>query len=181
MFSKSLLALAVAGAMVSGAAFAAVPPTQIVMTQDPSDPTTYTGSFFATAANNVYNVTFPTGAYNLFTTITASHYKTTGFDVTGATFDGLSFTPELNTTTPIRNSTQTITVDYWTYSADNITAGLHSVVVTGVPYSGSGAGLFNVSVSAVPEPGTISMMLAGLALVGGLQLRRKNKNTALAG
>ena len=182
MFSKSLMALAVAGVMASGSAFAvapAPPSITINMVQDSADPTVYTGSFFASAITNLYNVTFPTGAYSLYANISASSYANTGFIVTGATFDGTSFDLDSSYSKTVKGIKSTNSS--WSYTLDNITSGSHNVKVTGTPLSTGAGGTFNVSVSAVPEPATITMMLAGLALVGGLQLRGKKKTSQLAG
>jgi hypothetical protein len=182
MFSKSLMALAVAGAMFSGSAFAVPsPPPSITgnMVHDPADPSVYTGTFLAAAINNLYNVTFPTGAYSLYANISASSYANTGFIVTGATFDGAAFDLDSSYSKTVRGIKSTNSS--WSYTLDNITSGAHHVTVTGNPLSSGAAGTLNVSVSAVPEPASIAMMLAGLALVGGLQFRGKNKTAQLAG
>ena len=188
MFSKSLLTLAVAGVMFSGSAFA-VTTLPVPMIVNDGDPTTYTGSFNANLDENTFSFTFPTGAYNLFAVVDASHYASFGYNVSSVTFDGKLFTADLNKT----NSDGSRSSDSWSYELATISPVTHYVVVKGTPYATNGyaSGEFVVSskplgvlappVSPVPEPGTITMMLAGLALVGGLQLRRKNKASQLAG
>ena len=181
MFSKSLMALAVAGAMFSGSTFA-VP---VTMTVNPTDATTYSGSFNANLNTNTYEITFPTGAFSLFAVVAASHYNSTGYNVTSVTFDGHSFNPDINTS----NASGTRTQDSWSYDLETITPGAHTVIVKGIasPTNGFATGSFVVStaplgvLAPVPEPATITMMLAGLALVGGLQLRGKKKTSQLAG
>ena len=181
MFSKSMMALAVAGAMFTGSAFS----TTVSMTANPGDPTTYSGSFNATLATNTYQITFPTGAFSLFAVVSASHYNTSGYNVNSVTFDGHSFHPDTNTS----NANGSRTNDSWSYESETITPGVHTVIVKGIPYATNGIarGSFVVStqplgvLAPVPEPAAIAMMLAGLALLGGLQLRSKNKASQLAG
>lgn len=64
----------------------------------------------------------------------------------------------------------------WTLNTFTFTAGsaMTSLEFRSLMTGAAGPALDNVSVTAVPEPGTYAMMLAGLALLGGVQLRRKS-------
>ena len=167
MFSKSLMALAVAGVMASGSALAVTTPTPITLTSLGGN--SYTGSFSASATEDNFSITFPTGLSNFTSALIA--FTLPGFYTpTAVTFDNHSFTKA----TPIAPY-----LTAWNYNLNNITAGTYNIKVTGAG-GGSATGFVQFT-TAVPEPATITMMLAGLALVGGLQLRGKKKTSQLAG
>ena len=58
------------------------------------------------------------------------------------------------------------------------TAGNYYLKVTGQTGANSGGYLGAMSVTAVPEPESFAMMLAGLGLMGSIALRRNRKNKA---
>jgi len=168
MIQKTLLALAVAGVMTSGSAFAQSSSFQssqsspnYLLTQTNSTGVT-TGSFSALTGTNDYlfGIGTGTGVYDL--SATAFFLSPS---ITDVKIDGNNFTQTVATSG----------LSIWNYSATNITAGQHTLSLTNSSSVVSSAVLQYTSVAPVPEPATITMMLAGLALVGGMQLRRKKK------
>ena len=174
MIQKTLLALAVAAVMASGSAFAQ---TTIPIATDPLTGIS-TGGFGAVVGTRNYTFEIMgTGLFDFTAAVYSQNTFNPGFSITNATFDTNSFTQSLNTPAI---GTYFPGVNLWTYSATNISAGTHTLSVTGTGTNisgGLGALQFTSApiVAAVPEPATITMMLAGLALVGGIQLRRKKK------
>ncbi len=59
----------------------------------------------------------------------------------------------------------------WSFTAIAATTTLEFRSLTQAPQIGWGAALDKVSVSAVPEPGSWALMLAGMALLGGMSRR----------
>lgn len=176
MIQKTLLALAVAGFMASGSAFAQ---TTIPITTDPATGIS-TGSFGGSSGTRNYTFEIMgTGLFDFTAAVYSLNTISPGFSITNATFDTNSFTQSLNTPA---TGVWAPGFNLWNYSATNITAGTHTLSVTGTGTTAGALGGFQFTsapivsaVPAVPEPATITMMLAGLALVGGMQLRRKKK------
>ena len=181
MFSKSLLVLALFGFVASASAVTST----LVLDNDLIDSSTWSKDFNPTAENNIYNIVFPSGVSNLDASVSATRFASVGYDVTSVTFDGVMFVANVNLKSASRSQ------DYWSFALENITSGPHTLVVNGIRYgNGQAYGSIVISntplgvlspVSPVPEPASIAMMLAGLAMVGGLQLRRKNTASRLAG
>jgi choice-of-anchor C domain-containing protein len=63
------------------------------------------------------------------------------------------------------------TLNTFTFTASNATTDLQ---FKSLMLGAAGPALANISVVAIPEPGTYAMLLAGFALLGGVQLRRKS-------
>ena len=168
MFSKSLLVLAAASAIFSGSSFAA--PTPIILNKILSTATedTYTGAFEASVIADTFSIKFPSGISNLTSALVV--FTLPGlYSASNVTFAGNSFTKS--------NPLSYLTV--WNYTLNNIHSGTYNIKVTG---SGLGTALGAIQfITAVPEPASIALMLAGLVMVGGLQLRRKNTASRLAG
>lgn len=90
-----------------------------------------------------------------------------GFNISSVTFGAAPFG---FSSTPIGVST----FEQYTFSATGLSAGTYTIFVNGSGTSGS-AYTGNVVISAVPEPETFALLLAGLGSVGFLSLRRKKQ------
>ncbi|MDO9280009.1 MAG: FxDxF family PEP-CTERM protein [Polaromonas sp.] len=175
MIQKTLLALAVAGVMASGSAFAQSAPLYIATLLNPSNGVT-SGSFseLTGAGTSVYNFSVGSSGLLDFNALFVSQVPMlSSYTLTNVAFDSNNFTKQYG------NDFTSV----WSYSGTNISAGAHTLTLTSTGTLASGAstvGMINFTstptiVTPVPEPATITMMLAGLALVGGMQLRRKKK------
>ena len=72
------------------------------------------------------------------------------------------------------SSLQSGSMDVWTLSSDNLTAGDYYILVSGNLVSDTSASFGGaVMMAPVPEPETYGMMLAGLGVLGVLARRRK--------
>jgi hypothetical protein len=162
-FAKSALAVAALGL----SAVAAQAATPIVLT--PVSPTTFAGSFSGNASVNTFTLDLSgmstVTELNGFVT---ANFAGAGYDVTGVTFDGNLFTPVVDFTIP-----GVMGVDVWQYLVPTVSNTLHTIVVTGNAIGGSTVGFTgSISVTAVPEPETYALLLAGLGVVGFVARRR---------
>lgn len=66
------------------------------------------------------------------------------------------------------------------YSLSALESGLYTFYVFGNPYNSYGVGSFGLTVSAVPEPNTAALLVAGLALLGMYARRRSDRSKTLA-
>jgi len=66
------------------------------------------------------------------------------------------------------------------YSLSALESGLYTFYVFGNPYNSYGVGSFGLTVSAVPEPNTVALLVAGLALLGMYARRRSDRSKTLA-
>lgn len=179
---KSLIATAVLAAS-SISSFAAT--TAITLTNTATN--VYAADFSAFAGTNTYTVDFSalTGLTNFSGIVTANTRGFIGYNVTNVTFDGLSFNPTVNTSSANASRTN----DLWELDLSNVTSTSHTMVITGTANGGSTAGFSGsleitntpltplVQVTAVPEPESYAMLLAGLGLMGAIA-RRRNKSKA---
>jgi len=109
---------------------------------------------------------------DLNSVISANFSGGSGYDVTSVTFDGTTYNPVANLTIP-----GVLGVDAWTYQLSNVTAGMHTLVITGNLIGGNVGftGSVNIQAQPVPEPESYALMLAGLAVVGAIARRRSSR------
>lgn len=170
--SKKVVALAAALLCAAASASAA---TSIALTADGADK--WSGSFSAAASgDNSFTLDLSSLAggwqgIQLNAIITANFTGGSGYDVTGITFDGITFMPLANVSVPGQFG-----ADVWAYQAGNLSAGPHTLVVTGNLVGGSVGftGSLAIQAQPVPEPESYALMLAGLAAVGFIARRRSS-------
>nr|WP_315401728.1 FxDxF family PEP-CTERM protein [uncultured Duganella sp.] len=165
-FKSALLAAAL---LISTAAASAAP---ITLTPSLGSTTEYSATFAGNAAVNSFTLDLTSfgAATEFFGQVSANLTGGSGYNVTGVTFDGLSFVPVTNTSG--KNSS-----DYWTLDLSSLTASVHQIIVSGTPLGNSPGfvGSLSLNVSAVPEAETYAMMMAGMGLVGFMARRRRNQ------
>lgn len=135
----------------------------------------WSAQFAGSGATNTYtlDLTGFAGALDLTALLSANLILGSGYNISSATFDGNSFVPLLNATTPFGS------VDYWTYGPGPVTATMHTLVVNGSSGNGGGfTGSVGISATAtppppVPEPETYALFLAGLGVLGFMAKRRR--------
>lgn len=105
-----------------------------------------------------------------------SHSADTGLDITGVSL--YNATGDMLVSSG--HSLQSGSIDVWTVSTNNLTAGNYYLQVSGNLVSDQAASFGGAVAMAapVPEPETYGMMLAGLGVLGFLARRRKSANQA---
>jgi hypothetical protein len=180
MFNAKHFAVALLAVAASAPSFATLASSEITLSQ--TGPNSYSGSFAASSSVNSFFIDLgklPTGLTDLTAGLSANFFGA-GYDITGVTFDGKSFKPEVNV------NYGSVGFDWWTYEAAGVTQAVHTIVVTGHSVGGSNVGFtgsLSVSntpitpphITAVPEPETYAMLLAGLGLMGAIARRRGMK------
>ncbi len=126
--------------------------------------------------------TFITSNYSsvsqdLFTTMGQQY--TLSFDLGSSNFFGVQPVIALSTAGVTVNFAMTAaptSVNQWTSFSFNFTAPAAMTPITFTGIQGSDfIGLDNISVTAVPEPGTMAMLFAGLAAVGTVVARKRKQ------
>jgi hypothetical protein len=164
-----LKSIALAAALVASSAcsFAA---TSISLAAGPV-PNSFAGSFSGSAAVNTFTLDL-TGYSNItdLGSVISANVVGTGYDITGATFDGIAYTVVQDV-----NALPYFSFDIRTYFPGPVSSTIHTITITGNSTGGQGF-TGNVGIlTAVPEPESYAMLLAGLGLMGGIARRRNNK------
>jgi len=134
--------------------------------------------------SDTYTFEVSSGFSGLFSASVSSYYSAVintqiwGINITGLSLSG----PSPLTGTEYSTSVPGGLGDYWTLSGD-LAAGSYSLAVSGyakpeimegLSFPVSYGGEATLEISAVPEPETYGMMLAGLGLMGFVAARRKS-------
>ena len=150
-FKSAILAAAL---LISSAAASA---TAITLTPT-GTANSYSAAFSGNAISNTFELdltSFASGS-NFFGQVTANFTGGAGYDVTAVTFDGMSFTPIVNTPAGSNGA------DLWWLDLATLTSTVHTLVVTGTPLKNNPGftGSLSLNVTPVPEAETYAMMLA---------------------
>lgn len=112
-------------------------------------------------------------------TVYADVFSNASSDVTGLDIQGLSL---FSSSGLVLKGTQVATgkTDIWELTSGSLSAGSYFLLVTGTVLSNvvtsyTGSATVTGAVSAVPEAGTMGMLLGGLGLVGAMAARRQRK------
>ena len=136
----------------------------------------WSAQFSGSGTSNSFTLDLSTGfagGLDLTALLSANLILGSGYNITSASFDGISFVPVNNYSAP------NVSTDLWTYGPGVVTAALHTLVVNGVSGNG-GSFTGSVGISAtpilpppVPEPETFALFLAGLGVLGFMAKRRQ--------
>lgn len=133
-------------------------------------------SLLALSAAGSYAQSFTSGTAGSFSYF-VSEGASLKASVTSVLTSGLGFTISsvLFGSTPFASASANLggsTFEQYTFSAASLAAGTYTIFVNGSGTPGS-AYTGNVVITAVPEPQTYALLLAGLGAVGFLSVRRK--------
>jgi len=120
-------------------------------------------SFSSGAASQEYQFTLDSDSLG-DGSITATFGANSGYVISDIVFEGVTLTPEFSGP-KFAN---------YTLFDGPLTAGTYSFIVNGLSKGGDYTG--RIDVSAVPEPETLGMLLAGLAAVGMVTARRRRNS-----
>lgn len=106
------------------------------------------------------------GTYSSFS-FSIPGFGSGGFTPSAITFDGVNFVGQIFSGP---------TLSYYAFALPPtlLTAGKHTVTVTGT-YGATGGSYSGSITSAVPEPTTYAMLLAGLVAIGGMVMTRRSR------
>ena len=127
-----------------------------------TDPATVTGATSLNSFAGILNIGFSDTSITMTLTVNAG--------INGVAFDGLKFTDVNNTLSFDNLALNTVATNYAQFTASRISYQGNSIFVNLVDLHGL-AGQ-SIVISAVPEPETYALLLAGLGLVGFASRRR---------
>lgn len=154
MNTKSIFA---ATAIALAAASAQAAPVIVLDLADGS------ASFSSALAEQEYQFELPSASVGNGT-VTATFGANSGYVISGITFNGTTLTPDVNTAH----------FTNYTLFDGPLAAGVYSFTVTGASKGGEYVG--RVDVSAVPEPASMAMLLAGMGALGIILNGRRRRS-----
>jgi hypothetical protein len=136
-----------------------------------SGPGQYSGSFSGSLVLDTFtlDLSFLSGTTVATSVVTANLIFGSGYDITSVLFDGTPYSALQNTPAPVA-------INVFQFQGP-VTNAVHTITVSGISAGGTFTGSVgmsnNVAPPAVPEPETYALMLAGIAAVGFVVMRRR--------
>ena len=173
---KSGLAASLLVASLGASATVSVPVTPVALINQGGG--ILTGGYTGNASVNDFSLDLSayTGLAGVTSVLQSISFGGIGFEITSATFDGVSFTPEFHGSG----------LDLWTFTEATPTSTVHTLQIFGIDLGGPTdhfegnitTSLEAIPIPSVPEPANFALLLSGLGLTGVLAVRRKRSEAA---